>query len=338
MDSYMLVESACREIAELTENRNKVLIFTSGVEHGRHVASAIQRLSRRECGFVFGNTPGLERESLIERFKHGDLKFLANVNVLTTGFNATNIDCVVLLRPTNSPGLYYQMVGRGFRLHPGKDDCLVLDYGGNILRHGPVDDLQIKQPGQSKGEAPARECPKCQSVIHAAVLTCPDCGYEFPPPERETHQAVATNSGILSGQITDEVFEVKDVMYHVHRKRGGDVDTPTTLRVEYETPGYVWKKEWVCPEHTGYARAKFEAWWRKRSHEPPPDNVEQAIELAEAGALARPVSITVRTVAGEKFDRIIGCELGEIPPRLDGSDERECEGPISIIEDEEIPF
>ena len=66
------------------------------------------------------------------------MKYLVNVNVLTTGFDAPNIDCVALLRPTNSPGLYYQMVGRGFRLCEGKTDCLVLDFGGNVLRHGPV--------------------------------------------------------------------------------------------------------------------------------------------------------------------------------------------------------
>jgi len=119
----------------------------------------------------------------LKRFKDGDLKYLVNVNVLTTGFDAPNIDCVVLLRPTNSPGLFYQMVGRGFRLHSSKENCLVLDFGGNILRHGPVDDLQIKESDQGDGEAPAKECPECQEVIHAAYATCPECGHEFPPCE-----------------------------------------------------------------------------------------------------------------------------------------------------------
>ena len=68
--------------------------------------------------------------------------------MLTTGFDAPHIDCVVLLRPTMSPGLYYQMVGRGFRLAPGKQNCLVLDFGGNVLRHGPVDAIQIASPEQ----------------------------------------------------------------------------------------------------------------------------------------------------------------------------------------------
>ena len=67
------------------------------------------------------------------------------------GFDAPNIDCVAMVRPTLSPGLYYQMVGRGFRLHPGKENCLVLDFGGNVLRHGPVDAIRI-QAGEPPGE------------------------------------------------------------------------------------------------------------------------------------------------------------------------------------------
>lgn len=93
------------------------------------------------------------------RLKSG---MLCGKDHLTTGFDAPNIDCVVLLRPTASPGFYYQMVGRGFRLHPSKTDCLVLDYGGNILRHGPVDAIQIRdKKHEGSGEPPAKECPQC---------------------------------------------------------------------------------------------------------------------------------------------------------------------------------
>ena len=108
-------------------------------------------MSGMECAVVTGDTPSDERAEIISRFKgevvrdmFGEvtkpaLKYLCNVNVLTTGFDAPNVDCVVLLRPTNSAGLLVQMVGRGFRLSPetGKKNCLVLDYGDNILRHGP---------------------------------------------------------------------------------------------------------------------------------------------------------------------------------------------------------
>ena len=341
MDGVVLVQSACEEIVELTQDRNSCLLFTSGVAHGQHVARTIESITGQECGFVCGDTLGLERESILRRFKAGELKYLANVNVLTTGFDAPNIDSVVLLRPTNSPGLYYQMVGRGFRLHPDKTDCLVLDYGGNILRHGPVDDLQIKTPGQSRGEAPAKECPDCQALIHAAYATCPECGYEFPPPEREKHEAKASNAGILSGQVEDTKYDVQDVAYYIHVKRGAPEGHPRTFRVDYKIGFNDWKSEWVCPEHTGYARGKFEAWWKARSNEPLPDTAERAVELGETGVLAETKQITVRTVTGEKYDRIVNYKLCEIPPRLDGSDERDGEQPDephAWIDNDDIPF
>jgi len=197
MDDDATVQAACREIVEHTADRKSALIFAAGIQHARHVVGVLEELGQ-ECGFVCGETLALERANTLSRFKEGRLKYLVNVNVLTTGFDAPNIDCVALLRPTNSPGLYYQMVGRGFRLHPGKADCLVLDFGGNIVRHGPVDALQVKAPGGGNGEAPAKECPECQAVVHAAYATCPECGYEFPPPERQRHES----SRRLSGSAT----------------------------------------------------------------------------------------------------------------------------------------
>jgi len=328
MDDDSLVRSACREIIEHSADRHSVLIFASGVKHAQHVQRILGELSHDE------------RAETLQRFKDGDLKYLVNVNVLTTGFDAPNIDCVAMLRPTNSPGLYYQMVGRGFRLHPGKDNCLVLDFGGNILRHGPVDDLQIKEPGQGNGEAPAKECPECNAVIHAAYATCPECGYEFPPPQREQHDSQASTAGILSGEVTETEYDVQDVYFSVHVKRDAPEDHPRSMRVDYRVGFNDYRSEWVCFEHNGYARAKAEAWWRARSNEPVPDTAEQAVDICEAGGIAETKAITVRSVTGEKYDRITDYQLGPIPPRLDGSDERD-DGNLpdyEWIEDDEIPF
>jgi len=339
MDDDSLVRSACREIIEHSADRHSVLIFASGVKHAQHVQRILGELSH-ECGFVCGETLPFERAETLQRFKDGDLKYLVNVNVLTTGFDAPNIDCVAMLRPTNSPGLYYQMVGRGFRLHPGKDNCLVLDFGGNILRHGPVDDLQIKEPGQGNGEAPAKECPECNAVIHAAYATCPECGYEFPPPQREQHDSQASTAGILSGEVTETEYDVQDVYFSVHVKRDAPEDHPRSMRVDYRVGFNDYRSEWVCFEHNGYARAKAEAWWRARSNEPVPDTAEQAVDICEAGGIAETKAITVRSVTGEKYDRITDYQLGPIPPRLDGSDERD-DGNLpdyEWIEDDEIPF
>jgi len=99
MDQDRLVQAACAEIVGLAHDRHACLIFASGVKHGQHVTKVLQEMSGRECGFVCGETPTKERDELLGRFRTGDLRYLANVNVLTTGFDAPNIDCVALLRP-----------------------------------------------------------------------------------------------------------------------------------------------------------------------------------------------------------------------------------------------
>lgn len=331
MDNDALVTSACREIVELTRDRKSVLIFTASVDHCKHVAEKIQAFSGKECAIVTGDTSPAERAEIIARFKgefipadlfgtpKPPLKFLANVNVLTTGFDAPNTDCVVMLRPTNSPGLLIQCAGRGTRLSPetGKSSCLFLDYGGNILRHGPLDMIKVKEPGSGKGgDAPAKKCPQCLALIHAGYTACPECGYVFPPKENNDKMTqTASSAGVISGQVDYTDYEVLDVYYCVHEKRGADPDAPKTMRVDYQVGFNEFKSEWVCPEHTGYARGKFEKWWHERAALgcPMPRSAREAVSLANEGLLAAPESITVKTIAGERFERVTGFRLKERP-------------------------
>jgi DNA repair protein RadD len=331
MDQDRLVTAACAEIVALAHDRRSCLIFASGVKHGQHVARVLGEMSGQECGFVCGETPIAQRDELLERFRNGDLRYLANVNVLTTGFDAPNIDCVALLRPTMSPGLFYQMCGRGFRLHPGKANCLVLDFGGNVLRHGPVDDIKVTTANQGDGPAPAKECPECQAVIAAGFATCPQCGYVFPPPERKKHDAKASEAGILSGQVTQTRYRVQDTYYSVHTKRGASEDAPKTMRVDYRVGWHQYKSEWVCFEHEGYARQKAVAWWKRHSPDPVPDTAQRAVEIAEAGGVAATLGITVRTVTGDEFERITDYELGPMPEPIPA-------GEFAPDDPDEIPF
>lgn len=331
MDDQRLVESACEETVGYTADRRSVLIFASGVRHGGHIVDVLRSRHGIEAGFVTGETTIAERDETLARFKAGDLKYLVNVNVLTTGFDAPNIDCVAVVRPTMSPGLYYQMCGRGFRLHPHKQNCLVLDFGGNVLRHGPVDQIKVVDRSQGAGGlAPAKECPECRSLIAAGYTICPDCGYEFPLPNRKKHEPKASEAGILSGQATDTEYDVRDVYYSVHTKRDAPPDAPKTMRVDYRLGLSHWQSEFVCFEHTGYARQKAILWWRQRSPDPIPDTAERAVEIADGGGIAIPEKITVRSIAGEQFDRIVGYKLGPLPEAVQAS--------TFDYDDDEIPF
>ena len=363
MDNERLVTAACREIAELCKDRKKVLIFASSIDHCRHIAETIREQTHEECGIVTGHTPKLERAEILDRFRgitqknlfgeaKPELKYLVNVGVLTTGFDAPAIDCVAILRPTNSAGLYYQMTGRGFRLSPdtGKTDCLILDYGGNIMRHGPVDMIRITEnPGRKgNGGAPVRECPQCQSVFPAGRTACPDCGYELPREERRLkHDSRACSDGILSGESSELEYPVMDVYYCTHTKRNADEGTPKTMRIDYMIGFSDFQAEWVCPEHTGYARRKFEKWWRERTEIDPPGTAAECVQIAQKGYLKEPVAITVKTTAGQRFPEIVKYTFAENEPDTEEAaliaalSEDTAEGITAAeieLTDEDVPF
>lgn len=352
MDDDAKTKAIVRELGPVLRERKSILVFASSVNHAKHVAEQFNSIHGVEAGIVVGDTPSPERDSLLRRFKGesvatdmlggmaGPLQIIVNMNVLTTGFDATNIDCIVLLRPTLSPGLYVQMVGRGFRINEGKRDCLVLDYGGNIMRHGPIDLIEVStRSGGKKGVAPQKECPECHSVVMAGCAQCVYCGY-FWPVKTPTDKLWTNPSeeDILSGQVTDEVFEITDVVYDTHYKKGDMANTPTLkVMYYYDVPGSFRTKyecEWICLEHSGFAREKATKWWTQRTYEPCPRTIKEALEVAMAGLLLEPKKITVRRVSGEKFTRIINYEFKEVSD----SDESDLEE-IEITKfDDEVPF
>ena len=326
MNTGDLVAQACSEIISYARERKAVIIFCCSIDHAQNVLAHIRKHdSTAEA--VFGDTLPSFRAEILERFKAGKIKFLVNVGVLTTGFDAPNIDCVVLLRPTASPGLYYQMVGRGFRLHPDKKDCLVLDFGGNIERHGPVDSIQV-EPKTDREEPLGKTCPQCREVVPTAAMLCHVCGHSFIKEKAESeereigHDAAPAKVAILSGEITDTEYAVQSVRYSVHEKRNAEPGAPRTMKIEYRINMLQSFSEWICPEHGGYVKQKFIRWWRK--HAPGcdlPHDAQDAVWLATEGALEWPTHITVRTVSGEKYPKIIGYRYPEKQQDLPSLDE-----------------
>lgn len=339
-DQDALVQAAVKEIVEAASSRNKVLIFAASRSHGRHVVDELLFGHGITAGYVDGETDDAKRSRTVEEFRDGGLKYLVNVECFTTGFDVRSVDCVALLFSTKSPVKLVQCVGRAFRVHDSKRDALILDFGGNIERLGPVDAIRIKDKKKSdNGDAPAKECPTCRTLVPAGVSRCPECDHEFPPAERAMHGTKASGAAILSGEVSDDIFEVLETTYHVHKKKNAEPGTPLTMRVQYTLPGlHRYANEWVCVSHpeNSFARRKAREWWVKRCKFPMPDTVEEAVEIGKVGGFAKCSKITVRTTTGEQFPRIINWELGPIPdpngPRIDGKEE--------AVEEEldEIPF
>jgi DNA repair protein RadD len=293
VDQEAITRAAVAEIMVHGKDRKSWLAFCSGVEHSQHVAEEFRRRGI-SCETIFGDTPKDERDSIIGAFKRGEIRALASMGVLTTGFNAPAVDLIALLRPTKSAGLYVQMVGRGTRLAPGKENCLVLDFAGNVRLHGPIDLVRPKRPGDGgDGEAPTKVCPECESIVALSATECPDCGYVFPAREVKITPTAAALP-VLSPKAS-QWLQVSGVSYSRHDKRGGR----PTLKVTYSC-GLTTYNEWICFEHQGYARQKAAEWWRKRAPGlPVPLSVDEAI--AQVSRLARPSGISVRP-SGRYFE------------------------------------
>ncbi|MDW7745731.1 DEAD/DEAH box helicase [Halomonas sp.] len=144
------------EVVERARERQGVMLFAASVAHAKEI---LGYLPAGEAALVTGETPSIERERLIGAFKARELKYLVNVAVLTTGFDAPHVDLIAILRPTESVSLYQQIVGRGLRLSPGKRDCLVLDYAGNPWDlYAP----EVGSPRPASDSEPVQvECPAC---------------------------------------------------------------------------------------------------------------------------------------------------------------------------------
>jgi len=130
--------SIIADIVNQAKNRNGVMIFAATVKHAHE---CLESLPKELSAIVTGETPKHERANILARFKRRELKYLVNVSVLTTGFDAVHVDLIALLRATESIGLMKQIIGRGLRIYEGKKDCLILDYAENIDRHCPDHDI-----------------------------------------------------------------------------------------------------------------------------------------------------------------------------------------------------
>ena len=238
------------EVIERAQGRKSWLFFCSGVQHSEHIRDVLRsRGISAEC--VTGATPKAERERIIADFKAGRIQALTNANVLTTGFDAPNVDLIVLLRPTMSASLYVQMVGRGLRLKDHTDHCLVLDFAGAVAHHGPITAVKPpKKAGSGNGEAPVKLCDECGELVHPTVKTCPACGHEFPPP-KEKHYRLHTDD-IMGVAGTD--MDVTAWTWRVKTSRSTGVEM---LMVSYygglSDPPI---NEYICINHEGYAGQK----------------------------------------------------------------------------------
>ncbi len=320
MDNEILTNAALDEVMALGDDRKSWLFFCSGVKHAQHVMDNLRdRGISTAC--ITGKTPPEERDTILRKFKNGEIKALTNNAVLTTGTDIPRVDLLVMLRGTKSPGLMLQICGRGMRLSPetNKVDCKILDYAGNLDRFGFID--QIRAPSIKKKregqEAPHKFCGECGFMVPISCLECPDCGYIFPIIDLYKHTTRADNAPVMSSE-QGEWFDIDEVTYEKHPGRkiveddGEITQKPDTLKVTYLSGGRIFR-EWVCINHDGFARRKAKAWIEKRMVFEDGQPIEERYALIEAFSIQNAVTIPdillapsqIRIRRNGKYDEIV---------------------------------
>jgi DNA repair protein RadD len=298
-DTSDLNYKICEEMISYAHDRTSWLIFAAGIKHSEHVAEMLRSFGIPSVA-VHSKMGADARDKALKDYKIGKLRCLVNNNVLTTGFDHPPIDFIGMLRPTTSTGLWVQMAGRGTRPSPEtmKRNCLLLDFAGNTVRLGPINNPLIprKKGSGSPGTAPVKICDACGCYNHATARVCEYCGYEFPRNINIT--ANATTADILQSDAPQlEWFYVTRAIYSKHTPH----NKPPVLKVTYVC-GIRAFYEYVCLEHSGYSLHNAHSWWKKRmGTDVAPPTVDEAIRWT--GNLKIPKKIQVWV--NKKYPEII---------------------------------
>lgn len=213
----------------------RAVVFCVSIEHSKHVVEQF-RNAGIVAAHVDGETPTDERDDAIRRFRNGDIRVLSNVELFGEGFDLPAIECAILLRPTQSLGLYLQQVGRALRPFPGKQFAIILDHAGNCQRHGLPDDVRAwslsgsenrKKRDEDAGP-PVRICKKCFAAQPAGALICKVCGTQFEIQSREVDQ--------VEGELQEVDLEAMRIQRKIQQGKAKSYDDLVALAKSRKYP------------------------------------------------------------------------------------------------------
>lgn len=294
-DRHDVTFSALKEVVGAGQFRASWMIFASSIEHAEHVTEMLRGTFGIPAVCVHSKMTPEQRDYNIMLFKTGQVRCLVNKDILTTGFDHPPVDLIAILRVTNSTGLWVQMLGRGTRPYdyrkpeqyiPGfnytKLNCLVLDFGGNTQRLGPINDPVIpKKRGEGPaGDSPIKQCPKCPTWNHSSARHCINCGYEFPNEGVGLNiEITASTADLIRSDMPEvEFFDVQRVLYDVFKSpRSGALG----IKVAYHTASLrtFYETLWFEPPVKPYAIHQAHDWFKARYPAEPPATVREVMAL-----------------------------------------------------------
>ena len=232
VDKPTITGSAVEHYRKLCD-RQPAIAFCVSVAHAQHVAADF-RSAGYQAKAIDGSMPDAERKQAIEDLGAGRLHVLTSCDIISEGTDIPVVAAAILLRPTQSMGLFIQQVGRALRPAPGKDRAIILDHVGNCMRHGlPQDDRDwsldgLLDAGKRKREndvAPVKQCEKCYAVFTPRPV-CPVCGHTHEIKEREIKQTEGelqeVDAVTMQRQRKQEIGKARTLeeLQEVARKRG----------------------------------------------------------------------------------------------------------------------
>lgn len=286
-DKEQITTKIVNELKQYQELYKHWLIFAIDIKHCEHITTLLNEIGIKAV-FIHSRMTD-DRQQIIREYKDGVHQALVSVATMTTGFDFPKIDLIILLRPTMSPILHVQQIGRGLRIAPGKKHCCILDFAGNLERLGPINEACVTEGKESnkKGVAPIKMCSKCRTYVPLSAAVCYICGFEFPPPPPKL-ETKASKADVISMQLWVDVQRVSYQAYKIKRI--------TYLQVVYSCP-LLTVKYLINPYSGTQARRKSSReWWRKHTHNRPlPKSIDDIIDAARAGDILESTKIRVNT-------------------------------------------
>jgi superfamily II DNA or RNA helicase len=271
MSNEIHLKSAVEAWEKYGENRQSVLIFGVTIDHAEKLAVVFNEAGYRAAA-VHSELKKDLRHQILADFEAGNINFLVNVGVLTEGWDSPRVDEIIMCRPTKSPGLFVQMVGRGSRLYKEKKDVLILDLADNFFRHGDPSAPRVRtQFSKEKGDAPVKICPECCSIVHLSQKICPDCGYEFV---REIIEVKEAPEMVELNKVFG--YLVEDIKLNAYTSMSGN--KMVLLRINFIDHEQVKIYLGFDKENHLLVKRKSKNIWRFLTRKRPPQSCKEALE------------------------------------------------------------
>jgi DNA repair protein RadD len=228
-NTSVLVGGIVREFMAYHAGR-RALLFPVSIEHSLALVAELQGHGIK-AAHIDGDTPKDERRAIIAELAAGHVQVVSSVGCFTEGFDSPGVEICILARPTMSLTLHLQMCGRGLRPAPGKARALLVDHGGNFLRHGlPDDERDYELTATPKRVTELHRCPLCLQVFQRLGDdgSCPKCGEIIAPPREEREEQARKEKERIEGEIIN-AERIKEL-----RKQAAARESTDKKRAYYE--------------------------------------------------------------------------------------------------------